>query len=146
QAVDNLNKEVTDLAKNLDQAGEAGARGGRKMSEGLQEIQKAANEAEKALRKLIEADLKQGGMGDPSKLVGQLGPDQTQAAEQWKNYSTSNVVSANEKAKKSSEQLAAAIGRVSEALGKQQFEQSIEGLSSLEQAQARYNRALREQM
>src|SRR5690625_6616422 len=95
---------------------------------------------------MVESDILSGGKGDPSKLVGGLDTSAIRSAQQLKNYDTSSVVAANEKAQRSAQQLADSISKVNQALGNQRFEQSIQGLSALEQAQARYNRALTEQV
>src|SRR5690625_3902422 len=142
EAGGNLSKFANDLSSSFEKASAST----KQYAGELGEIQKAAQEAEKALRKLVKDDILAGGMGDPSKLVGGLGSDQILAAQQLKNYDTSSVVAANEKAQRSAQQLADSISKVNQALGNQQFEQSIQGLSALEQAQARYNRALTEQV
>src|SRR5690625_3116079 len=137
-----LSKFANDLSSSFDKA----AANTKKYAGELGAIQKAAQEAEKALRNLVKDDILAGGMGDPSKLVGGLDPSAIRSAQQLKNYDTSSVVAANEKAQRSAQQLADSISKVNQALGNQRFEQSIQGLSALEQAQARYNRALTEQV
>src|SRR5699024_11603018 len=105
-----LSKFANDLSSYFDKA--SGST--KKYAGELGEIQKAAHEAEKALRKMVEADILSGGKGDPSKLVGGLDPSQITAAQQLKNYDTSSVVSANEKAQRSAQQLARSEEHTSE--------------------------------
>src|SRR5690625_6418595 len=60
-----LSKFANDLSSSFDKASAST----KKYTGELGEIQKAAQEDEKALRKLVKDYIKAGGMGDPSKIV-----------------------------------------------------------------------------
>src|SRR5699024_4885221 len=102
-----VQKAMDDTTAALNKMGDS--QGAQKLSEELEQIKKKALEAQAALQRAMEQDVKAGGQGRPEDAVRTLSQDQIQAAIQYANILSGRVVPANRQATKEADQLAQAL-------------------------------------
>src|SRR5690625_2095236 len=141
EAVTKVTVEGGKLGEAISQGASTGLQGIEQLSAGLQKLQQDAMLAKAELQKAMMDDISKGGMGEQEKAIAQVPSELIENAIRYANVMGASVPAAQAKARQTADQLERAYLNLQKARSDRNFEREIRGLSELEQATARLNRA-----
>lgn len=137
-AMEELQPAVANVADSLERAANPMSR----LSKDMQEMQKRTQEAAKEFAKLNEAATLDGGDGTGVDVLGAFSTEQLEEVKAYTNFMNSSLPAAIAKADAQTNKLTESTRRYRAALSKESLQEATQGLTAVEAAQVRLNRAL----